>query len=158
LRANIELRGPISVATFMREALTNPLNGYYVTQEAFGTAGDFITSPEISQMFGELIGLWCCDMWEKLGKPPHWNLVELGPGRGSLLQDMLRVLRKVPPMYQGMDIHLVEVSPLLRRKQATRLGCDANALARMEEQIAQKYQQSVIQAGFPLTNRPFQEK
>lgn len=129
LRSNIQLRGPISVATYMKEALTNPLHGYYMNKDAFGQKGDFITSPEISQMFGEALGVWCSDLWEKLGRPAKWNLVELGPGRGSLMHDMLRVLKKTPQLFGEMTIHMVEVSPYLRHKQAVTLGCDPTLLA-----------------------------
>lgn len=129
LRANIQLRGPISVATYMKEALTNPMHGYYMNKDAFGQKGDFITSPEISQMFGEALGVWCSDLWEKLGRPAMWNLVELGPGRGSLMHDMLRVLKKTPELFGQMTIHMVEVSPYLRQKQAATLGCDPTLLS-----------------------------
>ena len=87
-----QLRGPISVAEFMREALTNPRYGYYMTRDVFGAKGDFITSPEISQVFGECIGLWCVAVWESvLGRPETLRIAELGPGRGTLMADVLRV-------------------------------------------------------------------
>ena len=81
LRRRIELDGPISVADYMNIALGHPQFGYYIRQDPFGFNGDFITAPEISQMFGELIGLWCVATWDQMGRPKETNLVELGPGR-----------------------------------------------------------------------------
>jgi len=123
---DIAFRGPISVATYMRQALTHPVHGYYMNKDTFGREGDFITSPELSQMFGEVLGIWCTDMWERIGRPAEWNLIEFGPGRGSLMQDMLRVLKQTPQIFGGMNIHMIEVSPYMRKKQAATLGCDSS--------------------------------
>jgi len=122
LRRLIVGHGPISVARFMTEALGNPELGYYMTRDPFGAAGDFVTAPEISQMFGELIGAWCADLWQQMGEPKPLRLVEIGPGRGTLLNDALRATRRVPGFHDSLDLHLVETSPLLRDRQAATLA------------------------------------
>lgn len=121
LRQRIERDGPLTVAQYMAEVLTHPAKGYYTTRDPFGADGDFVTAPEISQMFGELLGLWCAEAWQRLGQPTPIMLVELGPGRGTLMQDALRAARIVPGFREAMNIHLVEVSPALRRIQAETL-------------------------------------
>jgi SAM-dependent MidA family methyltransferase len=88
--------GPISVADYMSLVLSDPDHGYYTTRTAIGLEGDFITAPEISQMFGELIGIWCVAAYEALGRPPRLSLIELGPGRGTLMADLLRAGRVDP--------------------------------------------------------------
>lgn len=118
----IAAHGPISVARFMAEALGNPEHGYYMTRDPFGAAGDFVTAPEVSQMFGELIGAWCADLWQQMGEPGPVRLVELGPGRGTLLSDALRATRRIPRFHDSLDLHLVETSPLLRDRQAAALS------------------------------------
>ena len=90
LTQRIRCNGPISVAEFMETALGDADGGYYTTRDPFGAAGDFTTSPEISQVFGELIGLWCADTWQNMGAPTAFTLIELGPGRGTLMADALR--------------------------------------------------------------------
>lgn len=117
----IEQTGPISLADYMRIALGHPEHGYYTTRIPFGADGDFITAPEISQMFGELIGLWAVDMWAKLGGPAAFNLVELGPGRGTLMADLLRAASVVPDFGKAATVHFVEMSPTLRTLQAERV-------------------------------------
>ena len=107
----------MSIARFMTEALTHPVHGYYMQRDPFGAAGDFITAPEISQMFGELIGLWCADQWQRMGAPAQAWLVELGPGRGTLMADALRALKALPGATASLRPCLVEVSPHLRQKQ-----------------------------------------
>jgi NADH dehydrogenase [ubiquinone] 1 alpha subcomplex assembly factor 7 len=113
--------GPMSLAEYMGLALADPEAGYYTGRPPIGAGGDFITAPEISQMFGELIGLWCVDTWERLGRPRPFQLTELGPGRGTLLQDALRAARVVPAFLDAADLHLVEISPALRAQQRQRL-------------------------------------
>ena len=93
----IKLSGPLTIAQYMQEVLTNPLSGYYIGSKVFGTQGDFITSPEISQMFGESIAIWLLNEWIKMGKPKPMNIVELGPGKGTLMQDVCRTLFKLAP-------------------------------------------------------------
>uniref|UniRef100_A0A1B0A3K0 Protein arginine methyltransferase NDUFAF7 n=1 Tax=Glossina pallidipes TaxID=7398 RepID=A0A1B0A3K0_GLOPL len=119
LKAKILATGPITVADYMREVLTHPQGGYYMCKDVFGREGDFITSPEISQIFAELVGIWFLTEWYKLGSL-EFQLVELGPGRGTLIRDLLRVLThfKVDPQF---SIHLVEISPYLGGLQAERI-------------------------------------
>lgn len=117
----INMHGPIPVSSYMTEALTNPKYGYYVRQNPFGTKGDFITAPEISQMFGELIGLWFADVWLKMDKPEKIHLIELGPGRGTLMADFIRVLKVLPAFKQAIEIHFVEASPKLIEIQKDKL-------------------------------------
>ncbi len=107
----------MSVARYMALALGHPVHGYYATRDPFGVEGDFTTAPEISQMFGELIGLWAAEAWVLLGCPAPIALVELGPGRGTLMADALRAARVVPGFLSALSIHLVETSPVLRERQ-----------------------------------------
>lgn len=118
----IAAHGPISVARYMAEALGHPTDGYYTTRDPLGAKGDFVTAPEISQMFGELIGAWCADVWHQMDRPPVFRLVELGPGRGTLMSDALRATRKVEGFVDAADLHLVEISPVLRQQQAETLA------------------------------------
>lgn len=123
LRAEIEADGPLPLDGFMRRALFDPEHGYYTTSEPFGIDGDFITAPEISQMFGELLGLWAADMWQKMGSPDDIVLAEIGPGRGTLMADALRAIRRAAPaMLDTGTVCLVEASPRLRAAQAERLS------------------------------------
>ncbi len=122
LKRRIAASGPITVAEFMRAALAEQDAGYYATRDPLGAGGDFVTAPEISQMFGELIGLWCVDAWEKAGAPDPFLLVELGPGRGTLMTDALRAARVRPGFLSAMRLHLVEISRPLREAQDNRLG------------------------------------
>jgi NADH dehydrogenase [ubiquinone] 1 alpha subcomplex assembly factor 7 len=113
--------GPISVADYMAECLLHPVHGYYTTRDPFGTAGDFTTAPEISQMFGELVGLALAQAWLDQGSPAPFTLAELGPGRGTLMADILRATKAVPGFNQA-EIVLVEASPRLRAIQAATLS------------------------------------
>ncbi len=122
IRALILDGGPIGVDRFMALALGHPLFGYYATRDPFGAAGDFTTAPETSQMFGELVGAWAAAVWGALGEPSTLRLVELGPGRGTLLADALRVARRLPGFHAALDLHLVETSPTLREAQRARLA------------------------------------
>jgi NADH dehydrogenase [ubiquinone] 1 alpha subcomplex assembly factor 7 len=117
LAATIRSTGPIGVDTFMAIALGDPRHGYYMTRDPLGASGDFTTSPEISQVFGEILGLWCADQWQKMGAPSPVNLVELGPGRGTLMADMLRAMKVLPACRAAVRVHLVEISPVLRACQ-----------------------------------------
>ncbi len=118
----IEREGPITVARYMAEALGHPEYGYYRRTDPLGAAGDFVTAPEISQMFGELIGLWCVDTWRRLGRPSPFVLAELGPGRGTLMSDLLRAAAADPAFTAAARVHLVEISKRLRTRQRAALG------------------------------------
>jgi NADH dehydrogenase [ubiquinone] 1 alpha subcomplex assembly factor 7 len=121
IAASIALSGPIGIDAFMAQALYDPQDGYYIVQKPLGVAGDFTTSPEISQIFGELIGLWLAQSWLDLGSPKPFNLIELGPGQGTLMADILRVGAKVPGFLDAADLHLVESNVHLRGVQKTKL-------------------------------------
>ncbi|QJE73437.1 class I SAM-dependent methyltransferase [Aerophototrophica crusticola] len=118
----IALAGPLSVAEYMALCLGHPQHGYYMTRDPLGAAGDFTTAPEISQMFGELLGLWAAQCWIQMGQPGSVQLVELGPGRGTLMADALRATARLPGFHQAVRLHLVETSPVLRQRQAAALG------------------------------------
>ncbi len=117
LRHCIYDQGPVSVAEYMGHALAHPRYGYYMSKNPFGTDGDFTTAPEISQIFGELIGLWCAAVWQEMGAPSSLRLVELGPGRGTLMSDVVRAGAGVPGFINAIKPYLVEISPLLRQSQ-----------------------------------------
>jgi len=113
--------GPLTVAQYMHMALADPEHGYYISRNPFGTGGDFVTAPDISQMFGELIGLSLAQTWKDSGGP-DFHLVELGPGRGTLMADLLRGVRKVLPQFlSAANVVLVETSPVLREVQRATL-------------------------------------
>jgi SAM-dependent MidA family methyltransferase len=107
---------------YMELCLTHPKFGYYVSRDPLGREGDFTTAPEVSQMFGELLGLWAASVWKAIGSPPLLRLIEIGPGRGTMMADALRALRVLPPLHQALSIHLIEINPVLREKQATTLS------------------------------------
>ncbi len=118
----IALDGPITVERYMAMCLADPRYGYYMTRDPLGLEGDFITAPEISQMFGELIGLWAAQVWIDMGSPSRFRLIELGPGRGTLMADALRAVRLVPGFLEAAHLHLVETSPILTKKQQAALA------------------------------------
>lgn len=122
LTTRIRAEGPISVADYMSDCLLHPRFGYYTTRDPLGAAGDFTTAPEISQMFGELLGLALAQSWLDQGAPAPFTLAELGPGRGTLMADLLRATRGVPGFHAAMQLHLVETSPALRKVQAETLA------------------------------------
>jgi SAM-dependent MidA family methyltransferase len=135
----IAAQGPISVAQFMALALHDPQEGYYATRDPLGR--DFTTSPEISQMFGELLGLWCAQAWADQGSPKKLRLVELGPGRGSLMADALRALKRIPAFLAGAEIVLIEASPVLREMQERRLSASGVTItwkSRFDEALADR--------------------
>jgi NADH dehydrogenase [ubiquinone] 1 alpha subcomplex assembly factor 7 len=121
IREMIIENGPMSLETYMTLVLTHPAYGYYASKMPLGASGDFITAPEISQMFGELISLWCIAVWRAMGEPRPFLLVELGPGRGTLMADALRAARIVPDFLAAVDLHLVETNKVLRQCQRAAL-------------------------------------
>jgi NADH dehydrogenase [ubiquinone] 1 alpha subcomplex assembly factor 7 len=122
IKALIKSSGPMPVWRYMELCLMHPRYGYYVSRDPLGREGDFTTAPEVSQMFGELLGLWTASVWKQMGSPEFLRLIELGPGRGTMMADALRALRVLPPLYQGLQIHLVEVNPVLRERQSATLS------------------------------------
>ena len=114
--------GPMSVATYMSLALTHPRSGYYTGKDPLGAKGDSVTAPEISQMFGELIGFYLVNIWQQMSEPKSFTLLELGPGRGTLMQDALRVAAKAEGFLDACHLQLFETNPALRAQQAERLG------------------------------------
>ena len=122
IRRLIIANGPISVTDYMNMCLGHPEFGYYKKQDPFGRQGDFITAPEISQMFGELIGLWAVFIWQQMGGPKRFNLVELGPGRGTLMTDALRAAKNNDAFLDAMVLQFVETSPVLCHIQKQRLS------------------------------------
>lgn len=121
IRKHILQHGPITVADYWELCLAHPQHGYYMKQDPFGQEGDFITAPEISQMFGEMIGIWVADLWLKMGSPAMFVLTECGAGRGTMMQDLLRATRAVPGFHAALDINIVETSPHLRAVQKQNL-------------------------------------
>ncbi len=122
LARRIAATGPLTLADYMAECLLHPDHGYYATRDPFGAGGDFTTAPEISQMFGELLGLALAQAWLDQGAPAPFTLAELGPGRGTLMADVLRATRAVPGFHAGASVVLVEASASLREVQRRRLG------------------------------------
>ena len=122
LIACMRASGPITVADYMDACLNDPEHGYYRTREAIGRRGDFITAPEISQVFGELIGLWCAVVWQQMGAPARVNLIELGGGRGTLLADALRAVRLLPAFRAALSVHILDANPVLITQQKVALA------------------------------------
>jgi NADH dehydrogenase [ubiquinone] 1 alpha subcomplex assembly factor 7 len=122
LRARILSDGPMTIGEYMAAALGDPAAGYYTGRDPIGAGGDFVTAPEISQAFGELIGLWCTVTWRQAGAPTPVRLVELGPGRGTLMADLLRAAAADPTFAAAAEVHLVETSPVLRQRQRDKLA------------------------------------
>jgi len=122
LAAQIAQTGPLTIAQYMTACLHDPQAGYYATRPALGEAGDFITAPLVSQMFGELIGVWAASCWQAMGAPARFTLVEMGPGDGTLMSDLLRAARVLPGFLDAADTWLVETSEPLAALQAETLG------------------------------------
>jgi NADH dehydrogenase [ubiquinone] 1 alpha subcomplex assembly factor 7 len=117
IRRRITAAGPLPVGEYMALCLADPEHGYYTSRDPLGARGDFITAPEISQMFGELIGLWMAAVWKQMGSPEKIHIIELGPGRGTLMSDALRAVRVMPGFRDAIALHLVEISPALKARQ-----------------------------------------
>ena len=122
LRERIRTEGSLSVAAFMTVALFHPMAGFYATKDPLGAANDFITAPEISQMFGELLGLWAAECWMQMGAPSRFELIELGPGTGRMMSDMLRAGRAAPGFLDAVHVTLIEASPALKMVQGQTLA------------------------------------
>ncbi|TVS02571.1 MAG: class I SAM-dependent methyltransferase [Rhodobacteraceae bacterium] len=122
LLRQIRAQGPLSITEYMTQCLLHPEHGYYATRDPLGEAGDFTTAPEVSQIFGEMLGLLLAQVWIDQGAPAPFTLAELGPGRGTLLADALRATARVPRFHESLDLHLVEASAPFRAAQAARLG------------------------------------
>jgi len=117
IRRRITAAGPMPVAEYMALCLGDAEHGYYMTRDPLGARGDFITAPEISQMFGELIGLWMAAVWKQLGAPENIRIIELGPGHGTMMKDALRAVQVMPAFRDALVVHLIEISPALRAQQ-----------------------------------------
>ncbi|MFZ5690373.1 MAG: class I SAM-dependent methyltransferase [Pseudomonadota bacterium] len=122
IRRLIAVGGPMPIARYMSLCLTHPQYGYYVTRDPFGAGGDFTTAPEVSQIFGELLGLWALSVWRMLGEPEAIKLIELGPGRGTMMRDALRAAKVMPKFRQALSVHMVEISPALEQVQRNTLA------------------------------------
>lgn len=133
LKAQIAQDGPIGVPEFFTRCLHDPRDGYYAMRPDLGAGGDFITAPLVSQMFGELIGLWAIETWTRMGRPKPFRLVEMGPGDGTLMSDLLRAGRLEPAFLAAAQVWLVEVSEPLRAKQAAKLGDAPRWVGRLDE-------------------------
>ena len=141
IAALVEAQGPMSVAQFMTIALLDPKDGYYPNREAIGAAGDFITAPEVSQMFGEMIGLWLVQAWADQGCPKNPRLVELGPGRGTLMADILRTAAVAPEFLADLDVVMIEASPAMQAQQADKLrglGADLSWQAQFDDHLSDR--------------------
>jgi NADH dehydrogenase [ubiquinone] 1 alpha subcomplex assembly factor 7 len=121
LRARIASDGPISIEAFMEACLSDARHGTYASRQPIGSAGDFITAPEISQIFGELLGLWSIAVWQSMGEPSTVTVAELGPGRGTLMKDALRAWRGVPEFLNSVSVALIETSPVMTKAQGNAL-------------------------------------
>jgi NADH dehydrogenase [ubiquinone] 1 alpha subcomplex assembly factor 7 len=122
LAERISSGGPLSVGVFLSEAMFDPCAGFYATKDPIGAGEDFITAPEISQIFGELIGLWLASCWQNMRHPAPVQLVEFGPGRGTMMKDILRAVRAVPGFANALSVNLIEASPALINVQAKMLA------------------------------------
>jgi NADH dehydrogenase [ubiquinone] 1 alpha subcomplex assembly factor 7 len=117
IRRRIAAAGPMPVREYMALCLTDHAHGYYTTRDPLGARGDFITAPEISQMFGELIGLWMAAVWKQMNEPANLRIIELGPGRGTMMSDALRATKVMPAFRAAVVLHLIEISPALQAQQ-----------------------------------------
>lgn len=144
IKAIIRNNGPVSITDYFSLCLADPQHGYYKTREPFGRLGDFVTAPEISQLFGEMIGIFMVHAWQRHGTPADVRLVEIGPGRGTMMADMLRVIAKLAPsLHAGMSVHLVETSERLQ-------GFQRQTLAEHGDTISWHSDFGEVPAGFTL--------
>lgn len=146
IRSKIKATGPVTVADFMRETLISPVGGYYMSRDVFGEKGDFITSPELGQIFGEMVAVWFLNEWSKIGAPKPFQIVELGPGRGSLSQDLLRVFEHFKCL-KGASLHLVEASMVLSDIQAKRLCIQSGVVPDKDSVV---HREGIAHQGIPV--------
>ena len=164
IRQRIESEGPMSVGDYMALCLTHPTHGYYTTGHPVGgraspnrEGGDFITAPEISQMFGEMIAIWCMEVWQALGAPKPFTLAEIGPGRGTLMADLLRVANALPEFAEAADIHLVEISPTLAEQQSLTLSQNTSHMKWVRDISALPEQPTIVIANELLDALPLRQ-
>lgn len=162
LQQMIRVRGPITVHDFMYQALQHPTYGYYMSKANVlpgtnaASRGDFVTSPEIISLFGELICVWLVYTWQNMGSPAHIQLVELGPGKGTLMADIVRTAKTFPAFYRALSLHLLETSPIMRAHQQETLKVtitsSAEDTARLEQTLSQQHatQSQLNQFGLPV--------
>lgn len=148
LVSKIKFTGPITVAEYMKYVLTHPIAGFYMGSDVFGSKGHFTTSPEISQVFGELIAIWIISEWQRVGSPKPFRIIELGPGRGTLASDISRVLSQFSSTRDNSSIHLVEISPVLTQIQEKAL-CDEISV--IEQDRSNRLHHSLSKNGIPVT-------
>lgn len=153
LAERIARDGPVSVADYIDVCLQHPEHGYYRRQAAIGAAADFVTAPEISQVFGELIGLWCAVVWQQMGTPASLRLIELGPGRGTLMRDALRAARLVPAFRAALHIELVETNETLKQLQRAAL-CDEELPLEWSSKLAPRSGATIVIANEFLDTLP----
>ena len=122
IRRRIALAGPMPVRQYMDLCLSHPAHGYYTTHDPLGRDGDFITAPEVSQVFGELLGIWAASTWHQMGQPENVRLVELGPGRGTMMLDALRAMQVVPAFRAAVVLHMIEINQTLQQRQQQALA------------------------------------
>ncbi|XP_017781234.1 PREDICTED: NADH dehydrogenase [ubiquinone] complex I, assembly factor 7 homolog [Nicrophorus vespilloides] len=146
IQMQIKATGPITVAEYMKKVLIHPMGGYYMHKDVFGAGGDFVTSPELGQVFGEMVAVWLLNEWSKVGSPKPFQIVELGPGRGSLCQDVLRVFDHFGAL-KSASVSLVEMSPFLSDTQARRLCLNSNAIHDQQQPF---YREGVTLQGAPI--------
>jgi SAM-dependent MidA family methyltransferase len=124
LKNQIHLRGPLSMAEWMQFCLGHPQHGYYMQRDAIGKRGDFITNPEISSVYSEMVAIWCVSSWMKLGRPSKFQIIECGPGRGTLMKDLLSAAESFPEFYNAISVHFVENSGVMRELQRQAMGVE----------------------------------
>ena len=147
LLQRIRISGPLSVAEYMKFVLTHPVFGFYMNQDVFGQKGHFTTSPEISQIFGELMGVWLINEWQRVGSPKPFRIIELGPGRGTLSADVSRVLSQFSSTRDTSSLHLIEISSHLTQIQEKTI-CGVTSLIEKDQR---KEHHSLSKNGIPVT-------
>lgn len=157
LRTAIEQKGPLTIEHYMQSCLFDAEHGYYKNATVIGRGGDFITAPEISQTFGELIGLWCAAVWQQMGAPDRVQLIELGAGRGTLLKDVLRAAKQVPAFYQAVSVAIVDTHPGLKDQQKKTLQSFQDRVAWHDDLLALNTQPTIFIANEFLDCLPIEQ-